>query len=66
MARELTKTFETIIHTTIGDLLELVRNDANQQKGEIVLVVAGNRIEEQLVDNQALHTLKVLLADLPL
>lgn len=66
MARELTKTFETILHATISELLEIVRHDANQQKGEIVLVVAGKRTEVQLVDAQALHTLKVLLADLPL
>jgi 16S rRNA (cytidine1402-2'-O)-methyltransferase len=66
MARELTKTFETIIHSTVGALLDVVRNDSNQQKGEIVLVVAGNRIEAQLIDDQAMHTLKVLLADLPL
>ena len=66
MARELTKTFETIKHTTVAELLEMVRNDANQQKGEIVLVVAGSRAEAQLIDPQVLQTLKVLLADLPL
>jgi 16S rRNA (cytidine1402-2'-O)-methyltransferase len=66
MARELTKTFETILHTTVGELLEIVRSDANQQKGEIVLVVAGAQAEVQVVDASALHALKVLLADLPL
>lgn len=66
MARELTKTFETILHTTVGELLEIVRNDANQQKGEIVLVVAGAQAETHLVDPNALHALKVLLAELPL
>ncbi len=66
MARELTKTFETILHTTVAELLEIVRNDVNQQKGEIVLVVAGARVDAQLVDAQALHTLKVLLAEFPL
>jgi 16S rRNA (cytidine1402-2'-O)-methyltransferase len=66
LARELTKTFETILHTTVAELLEIVRNDANQQKGEIVLVIAGSRPEAQSVDAQALQTLKVLLAELPL
>ena len=66
LARELTKTFETILHTTVAELLEIVRNDANQQKGEIVLVIAGSRPETQSVDAQALQTLKVLLAELPL
>ncbi len=39
--RELTKTFETIKKTTLGELLAFVSNDSNQQKGEMVLVVAG-------------------------
>lgn len=66
MARELTKTFETILHTTVGELLAFVRADANQQKGEIVLVVAGAQSEVQLVDSNAMRTLKVLLDELPL
>ena len=66
LARELTKTFETIVHTTVKELLEFVRGDANQQKGEIVLVVAGFRGDAQQMDPQVLHTLEVLLADLPL
>jgi 16S rRNA (cytidine1402-2'-O)-methyltransferase len=66
MARELTKTFETILHATVEQLLAFVRNDANQQKGEFVLVVAGAQFEAGLIEPHALHTLKVLLADLPL
>lgn len=64
-ARELTKTFETITHTTIGALLERVRNDANQQKGEIVLVLAGKSATSDAIDAQALHTLEVLLTEMP-
>lgn len=66
LARELTKTFETIMHTTVGALLETVRGDSNQQKGEIVLVVAGNVEQGGEVDAQALHTLQVLLEEMPL
>lgn len=66
LARELTKTFETLIHTTIGALLARVREDANQQKGEIVLVVAGAIKQAQGVDTQALRTLTVLMQELPL
>ncbi len=66
LARELTKTFETILHTTVGALLETVRGDSNQQKGEIVLVVAGNLEQGGEVDAQALHTLQVLLEEMPL
>lgn len=39
--RELTKTFETVHKSTLGELLTFVRDDDNQQRGEIVLVVAG-------------------------
>lgn len=41
LCRELTKTFETIKLTTLGNLLAFVQDDPNQQKGEMVLVVAG-------------------------
>jgi 16S rRNA (cytidine1402-2'-O)-methyltransferase len=66
LARELTKTYETIIHSTVAALLERVRNDENQQRGEIVLVVAGRTAKEEAPDENALHTLEVLLAELPL
>lgn len=39
--REISKTFETIYQTNLDNLLEFIQNDSNQQKGEIVLVVAG-------------------------
>lgn len=39
--RELTKTFETVRKTTLGELSEFVQSDPNQQKGEIVLVLGG-------------------------
>ncbi len=65
LCRELTKTFETIKLTTLGDLLDFVKNDGNQQKGEIVLVVAGHT---QMDNDIAKHDelLKRLLQDLPI
>lgn len=41
LAREITKTYETIKRASIIELLAFVQSDSNQQKGEIVLVVAG-------------------------
>ena len=38
LARELTKTFETIRRAPLGDIREWVLNDANQQKGEFVFI----------------------------
>tara|TARA_R110002095_G_scaffold100407_2_gene88327 strand:+ start:472 stop:1323 length:852 start_codon:yes stop_codon:yes gene_type:complete len=41
IARELTKTFETIHGDKLSLLLDWVRADSNQQKGEFVLLVQG-------------------------
>lgn len=66
MAREITKTFETIKKTTFGELVDWIKADPNQQKGEIVLVVAGKpeagEQDQQKIDD----LLKRLLQDLPL
>ena len=61
--RELTKTFETIYPSTLGELKQFVASDANQQKGEMVLVVAG---ANDSVNDEGKHDalLKRLLQDL--
>ncbi len=41
LARELTKLFETVFGDTLGGILERVRGDADQRRGEFVLVVRG-------------------------
>lgn len=41
VARELTKTFETVHGATLAELGDWVEEDANHRKGEFVLVVAG-------------------------
>lgn len=41
IGRELTKRFETVLDGTLAELLARVQSDADQQRGEIVLVVAG-------------------------
>lgn len=67
LARELTKTFETIRQLPLADMLAWVQSDENQQRGEIVLVLEGagesaGDADEREVD----RILKILLADLPL
>ena len=67
LARELTKTFETIRHGTLGELLAWVEADSNQQKGEFVLLVQGVPADEPAeVDAAAGQVLAILLAELPL
>lgn len=50
LCREISKAFETIKKLPLADLLEFVKNDDNQQRGEIVLVVAGNTTQTTATD----------------
>lgn len=65
VARELTKTFETLHGDQLGALCEWAEADSNQQRGEFVLVVAGASevAESSEVDEE--HLLQVLLEELP-
>lgn len=69
LARELTKTFETIVVDSAETIANFVASDANQRKGEIVIVVQGaeskagkNTVE---LDTESQRVLQVLLAQLP-
>ena len=42
VARELTKRFETLIGDTLAEIASALANDADQRRGEFVLIVAGN------------------------
>ncbi len=68
IARELTKMFETIQSAPLGELLRWVEADANQQRGEIVLILQGAEAklpeEEDSVSTE--NILKILLDELPL
>lgn len=66
LARELTKTFETIHGAPLGELVEWVRSDPDQQRGECVLVVEGApAADEDALDPAAERVLDVLLEELP-
>lgn len=66
LARELTKTFETIKNSTLAELTEWVKVDSNQQRGECVLLVEGWRTPEQAdISQETVRVLKVLVAELP-
>lgn len=66
IARELTKTFETIRLAPLAELVEFVRADSNQQRGEIVLMVAGaSTRSDSTLDAEAERVMGILLEELP-
>lgn len=65
LAREITKVFETVRRAPLAELAEFVREDGNQQRGEIVLVVAGQPSGEQVLDAKLAKLLQTLAEDLP-
>lgn len=66
LAKELTKTWETIVNFSILDLINWLQEDSNRQKGEFVLIVEGNNKTADAIDSKAINTLKLLLKELPL
>ncbi|GAB3369074.1 SAM-dependent methyltransferase [Azotobacter armeniacus] len=67
LARELTKTFETLKGLPLGELRPWVAADGNQQRGECVLLVAGWQApSEGSVPVAALRVLDLLLKEMPL
>ncbi len=64
LARELTKRFETIRKAPLGELIDWVANDSNQQRGELVVLVEGADSDSE--SGEVLQVLAVLLAELPL
>jgi 16S rRNA (cytidine1402-2'-O)-methyltransferase len=66
LAKELTKTWETIVNYPIKDLISWLQDDSNRQKGEFVLIAEGYHKTDDTIDAKAINTLKILLKELPL
>jgi 16S rRNA (cytidine1402-2'-O)-methyltransferase len=66
IARELTKTFETIKTLPLSEMIVWLGDDTNQTKGEFVVMVAGISDDTERLPAVALKTLTLLMADLPL
>ncbi|CAH0648942.1 16S rRNA (cytidine(1402)-2'-O)-methyltransferase [Pseudomonas juntendi] len=68
LARELTKTFETLKGLPLAELRAFVAGDSNQQRGECVVLVGGWSAPEgeQAISSEAQRVLDLLLAELPL
>ena len=66
VARELTKTFETIRGDSLEELVNWVQADSNQQKGEFVVILQGAPARNSDIDETVEQVLTILLAELPL
>ena len=69
LGRELTKQFETVVTLAAADAPAWLAADANRVRGEFVVVLHAQRAElvaEDAIDASSDHTLRVLLAELPL
>ena len=65
LARELTKVYETVVNDSLDEVLEQVKNDANMQKGEFVVLVEGAVIEKKnaSITEEQQRILSVLLKE---
>lgn len=67
IARELTKTFETVLTGTLAGLFVQLQADSHQQKGEFVVMVQGAPPPDPAaVDAASGQVLAVLMGELPL
>ncbi len=67
LARELTKTWESIYGAPVGELAAWVKEDENRRKGEMVLIVEGFKVQsDDALPADALRTLALLQTELPL
>ena len=67
IAREITKTFETIYSCELSKAEAWLQADANQQRGEFVLLVEAAAVKDAAeIPEDTVRVLKLLLADLPL
>lgn len=64
IAREITKTFETIHSDTAENFLAWLEQDANQLKGEMVLIIEGYKAVENEISAEVINTLKLLLGEM--
>ncbi|MCU9999024.1 16S rRNA (cytidine(1402)-2'-O)-methyltransferase [[Pasteurella] aerogenes] len=67
LAREITKTWETIIGDEVGQLRTWLAEDPNRTKGEMVLIIEGKSAESSAeFSPQAIKALQLIAQELPL
>ena len=65
IARELTKTFETVRRDTVAIIRDWVKVDANQQRGEFVVMIAPDTQRAEGVSDEVSNLLRTLADELP-
>ena len=65
-AREITKLFENIHRCKLGEAMDWLNSDPNNQRGEFVLLVSGAPSRTEGLDARTERTLMLLLEELPL
>ncbi|TAJ80331.1 MAG: 16S rRNA (cytidine(1402)-2'-O)-methyltransferase [Gallionellaceae bacterium] len=66
LAREITKLFESIHRCTLGEAMAWLNSDANNQRGEFVLLVHAAPAKPDELSSETENTLALLLEELPL
>ncbi|MBI5435753.1 MAG: 16S rRNA (cytidine(1402)-2'-O)-methyltransferase [Nitrosomonadales bacterium] len=66
LAREITKLFESIHRCTLAEAMDWLNADANNQRGEFVLLVSGAAAQREGLDAEVERVLALLLEELPL
>ena len=67
LAREITKTWETVSGASVADLRYWLAEDPNRTKGEMVLIIEGYReTKTEIFSPQAIKALELIAQELPL
>lgn len=67
LAREITKTWETVSGASVADLRYWLDEDPNRTKGEMVLIIEGYReTKTEIFSPQAIKALELIAQELPL
>ena len=62
ICREMTKQFETVLRGTLAELLQQVKADSNQRKGEFVVVISGAERDQSADLSRAIQLGRALQA----
>ena len=66
LAREISKTHETYITGTVAHIQTVLQTDANQKRGEMVLVLHPAEVEKQAdLSAEAIRVMQILVQELP-